>query len=74
MKLEIKIEGENIMEIIQEIKKMMENNREELRDLLKFLAKETIEAIEDSSILDKGAELYININRAINYRYKKGPK
>ena len=74
MKLEIKIEGENIMEIIQEVKKMMESNREELRELLRFLAKETIEAIEDSSILDKGAELYININRAINYRYKKGPK
>jgi len=74
MKIEIKIEGEDFAEIVGGIKDLLEKNRDELQNLLKILAKEAIEALEDITILDKGAELYIKINRAINYRYKKGKK
>ncbi|HHO57370.1 MAG TPA: hypothetical protein ENJ70_02325 [Thermoplasmatales archaeon] len=74
MKIEIKIEGEDFAEIIQGIRELMEKNKEEMKEILKFLAKEAIEALEDVTILDKGAELYIKINRAINYKYKKGKK
>ncbi len=74
MKIEIKIEGEDFAEIIGDLKDIMEKNKDEIQNLLKILAKEAIEALEDATILDKGAELYIKINRAINYRYKKGNK
>ena len=71
MKIEVKIEGEDFGELIRDIENIVENNREKIKRLLRFFAKETIEVLEDNVILDKGAELYIKLNRAINYRYKK---
>lgn len=72
MKIEIKIEGEDIGEIVKEIGDILENNRNEIKKLIKLIARETIDALEDKSILEKGATLYINLNREINYKYRKG--
>jgi len=71
MKIEIKIEGENIGEIIREVSKIIESNREEMRKLIKFFAHETMEAIDDKKILDRGADLYVKLNRAINWKYRQ---
>jgi len=51
---------------------IVENNREEIKKLLNLLARDTIDVLEEEAILGKGADLYIKLNRAINYRYKKG--
>ena len=71
VKIEIKIEGEDIDEIVREFGKILESNREEIRKLLHLLADEAINAIEDRKIIDKGAEIYIKLNRAINWKYKQ---
>ncbi len=70
-KIEIKIEGEDIDEIVREFGKILESNREEIRKLLHLLADEAINVIEDRKIIDKGAEIYIKLNRAINWKYKQ---
>ncbi|RLF47166.1 MAG: hypothetical protein DRN29_03270 [Thermoplasmata archaeon] len=72
MKIEIKIEGENIGEILEDMLNILENNKEGVKKILRLLAREAIEVLEEDAILDKGAELYIRLNRAINYRYRKG--
>jgi len=71
VKIEIKIEGEDIDEIVREFGKILESNREEIRKLLHLLADEAINVIEDRKIIDKGAEIYIKLNRAINWKYKQ---
>ena len=71
MKIEIKFEGENVQKIFEEIKKFLEGNKEEIKRLIRFIANETIDALEDKKILDRGAELYIKINRAINWKYRQ---
>lgn len=72
MKIEIKIEGEDIGEIVKEFGDIIENNRNEIKKLIRLIAREVIDALEDKSILEKGATLYINLNREINYKYRKG--
>jgi hypothetical protein len=74
MKIEIKIEGEDIDEFIKEIEGLLESNKDHIKKVLKLLAKETIDVMEDSHVLDKGADLYIKINRAINYKYREKSK
>ncbi|KAA0001593.1 MAG: hypothetical protein FE046_01820 [Thermoplasmata archaeon] len=71
MKIQITIEGEDFEELIKEVSALLENNREELKNVLRLLAKEAIDVIEESAILDRGAELYIKLNRAINYKYRE---
>ena len=71
MKIEIKIEGENIQEIVKEMGKILESNREEIKKLLKFLANEAIDVLEDKRMLERGAELYIKLNRTINWKYRQ---
>ncbi len=71
MKIEIKLEGENIQQIFEEISKFLESNKEEIKKLIRFLANETIDVLEEKKILDRGADLYIKINRAINWRYRQ---
>ncbi|MCD6473872.1 MAG: hypothetical protein J7K47_03090 [Thermoplasmata archaeon] len=71
VKIEIKIEGEDIESIIRDFDKLFERNKEEIRKILRMLAEEIIEVIEDRKIIDKGADIYIKLNRAINWRYKQ---
>ena len=70
-KIEIKIEGEDIESIIRDFDKLFERNKEEIRKILRMLAEEIIEVMEDRKIIDKGADNYIKLNRAINWRYKQ---
>ncbi len=70
-KIEIKIEGEDIESIIRDFDKLFERNKEEIGKILRTLAEEIIEVIEDRKIIDRGADIYIKLNRAINWRYKQ---
>ncbi len=71
VKIEIKIEGEDLESIIKEMDRILEANKEEIRKILHLLAEEAINVLEERKIIDKGAEIYIKLNRAINWRYKQ---
>ena len=70
-KIEIKIEGEDLEAIVKELDSLVEKNRETIRKILRLLAEEAIAVIEERKIIDKGAEIYIKLNRAINWKYKQ---
>lgn len=71
MKIEIKIEGESIQELVGEIRKLVEMNRDEIKKLLKIIGEEAISVLNDEKILEKGAELYIKLNKEINLKYRE---
>ncbi len=75
VKINITIEGENISDIINELLKvgidLLKANRKELRDVLKLLADESLEVLNEKKTLEKGAELYRKINSEINWTYKR---
>jgi hypothetical protein len=71
VKIEIKIEGENIESIIKELSTLLETNKKQIRDILDTLAVEALDVLEEKKIVDRGAELYIKLNRAINWKYKE---
>lgn len=75
VKINITLEGENIPEIIDELLhvgiELMKKNRKELHEILKIIADESIEVLNEKKILEKGAELYKKINSEINWTYKR---
>ncbi len=71
VKIEIKIEGEDIGSIVKEIGSIIEANKKTIREILDTLAIEAIDVLEEKKILDKGADLYVKLNRAINWKYKE---
>lgn len=75
VKINITIEGENISEIIDELLhvgiELLKTNRKELREILKILADESLEVLNEKKTLEKGAELYRKINSEINWTYKR---
>jgi succinate dehydrogenase/fumarate reductase flavoprotein subunit len=75
VKINITIEGEDISEIINELLHMgidlLKTNRKELREVLKILADESLEVLNEKKTLEKGAELYKKINSEINWTYKR---
>jgi hypothetical protein len=75
VKINITIEGENISDIVNELLHvgidLLKANRKELREVLKILADESLETLNDKKILEKGAELYKKINSEINWTYKR---
>jgi hypothetical protein len=75
VKINITIEGEDISEIINELLhvgiELLKTNRKELREVLRILADESLEVLNDKKILEKGAELYKKINSEINWTYKR---
>jgi hypothetical protein len=75
VKINIMIEGEEISEIINELLQVgvaiLKTNRKELREVLKILADESLEVLNEKKILEKGAELYKKINSEINWTYKR---
>ncbi len=75
VKINITIEGENVSEIINELLHMgielLKTNRKEIRDVLKILADESLEILNEKKTLEKGAELYRKINSEINWTYKR---
>jgi hypothetical protein len=75
VKINITIEGEDISEIINELLhvgiELLKANRKELREVLKILADESLEVLNEKKTLEKGAELYKKINSEINWTYKR---
>ena len=75
VKINITIEGEEISEIINELLQvgveLLKANRKELREVLKILADESLEVLNEKKTLEKGAELYKKINSEINWTYKR---
>lgn len=75
VKINITIEGENISDIINELVHvsidLLKANRKELREVLKILADESLEILNDKKTLERGAELYRKINSEINWTYKR---
>jgi len=47
------------------------NNPSKIRKLIKIVGEETISVLNERKIIDKGANLYREITRAINKTYKK---
>ena len=75
VKINITLEGEDISEIINELLQigveLLKTNRKELREVLKILADESFEVLNEKKTLEKGAELYKKINSEINWTYKR---
>ena len=75
VKINITMEGEDISEIINELLHvgidLLKANRKELREVLKILADESLEILNEKKTLEKGAELYKKINSEINWTYKR---
>ena len=75
VKINISIEGEDISEIVEELLNvgigLMNSNRKEVRELMKILADEALEVLQERNILEKGAQLYKKINSEINWTYKR---
>lgn len=75
VKINITIEGENVSDIINELVHvgidLLKANRKELREVLKILADESLEVLNDKKTLERGAELYRKINSEINWTYKR---
>jgi bifunctional DNA-binding transcriptional regulator/antitoxin component of YhaV-PrlF toxin-antitoxin module len=75
VKINITIEGEDVSEIINELLHMsielLKTNRKEIREVLKILADESLEILNEKKTLEKGAELYRKINSEINWTYKR---
>jgi bifunctional DNA-binding transcriptional regulator/antitoxin component of YhaV-PrlF toxin-antitoxin module len=75
VKINITIEGEDISEIIDELLHvgigLVKANRKEIREVLKILADESLEVLNEKKTLEKGAELYRKINSEINWTYKR---
>jgi hypothetical protein len=75
VKINITIEGEDISEIINELLHvgidLLKANRKELREVLKILADESLEVLNEKKTLERGAELYKKINTEINWTYRR---
>jgi bifunctional DNA-binding transcriptional regulator/antitoxin component of YhaV-PrlF toxin-antitoxin module len=75
VKINITIEGEDISEIINELMhvgiELVKTNRKDLREVLKILAEESLEVLNEKKTLEKGAQLYKKINSEINWTYKR---
>ena len=75
VKINISIEGENISAIVNELLHvgidLVKANRKEIRELLKILADESLEVLNEKKTLERGAELYKKINSEINWTYKR---
>lgn len=78
VKINISIEGEDITEIVGELltvgTELVKSNRKEIREMMKILADEVLEVLQERKIIEKGAQLYRKINSEINWTYKRDKK
>ncbi len=65
--VKITLDEDSIDAIVQYTKK----HPDEIRDIIKLVGEEMISVLLQKDMLDKGAQLYREIQRAINYTYKK---
>ena len=71
VKIEIKLEGETLQDIIKEISLLLESNKPLVKDILETLALQALDVLNEKKILRRGADLYVNITRNINWKYHK---
>ena len=75
VKINITLEGEDVSEIINELMhvgiELLKANRKDLREVLKILAEESLEVLNEKKTLERGAQLYKKINSEINWTYKR---
>ena len=68
--IEIKLEGETLQDIVKEMGHLIESNKPMIRNILEMLAVETLDILNEKKIINRGSELYINLTRNINWKYK----
>lgn len=61
-------------ESIENIVKYAKSHPKEIRELIEILGEEALSVLMERKVLNKGAKLYHEIQREINYVYKKGEK
>lgn len=61
-------------ESIENIVKYAKSHPKEIRELMEILGEEALSVLMERKVLNKGAKLYREIQREINYVYKKGEK
>jgi len=75
VKINITIEGEHLSDMINEFMhigiELLKTNRKEIREVLKILADESLEVLNEKKTLERGAELYRKLNSEINWTYKR---
>jgi len=64
--VKITLDEESIDAIVQYIK----THKQEVRDVIKIIGEEALSVIKEKHMLKEGAELYREIQRAINYTYE----
>ena len=64
--VKITLDEESIDAIVHYIK----THKQEVRDVVKILGEEALSVIKEKHMLKEGAELYREIQSAINYTYK----
>jgi len=58
-------------ESIDAIVKYAKTHRNEVRDLMKIFGEEALSVLTEKEVLKEGAKLYREIQREINYTYRK---
>ena len=56
---------------IDAILKYAKTHRNEIREILKIIGEETLSVLTEKEVLKEGAKLYREIQREINYTYRK---
>jgi hypothetical protein len=67
--VKITLDEESIHALVQYAR----THRKEVRELAKIIGEEVISVLKEKEMLEEGAQLYREIQRAINYTYKKQP-
>ncbi len=65
--VKITLDEQSIDAIVQYAKK----HPDDIRDLIKIVGEEMLSVLMERDILDKGAQLYREIQQSINYTYEK---
>ncbi|MEA2054882.1 MAG: hypothetical protein U9O96_07265 [Candidatus Thermoplasmatota archaeon] len=65
--MKITLDEESIKNIVEYVK----SHPDEIRELMEILGKEAIAVMMERKILEHGAKLYREIQREINYTYRK---
>lgn len=58
-------------ESIEAILKYAKTHRNEIREILKIIGEEALSVLTEKEVLKEGAKLYREIQREINYTYRK---
>ena len=58
-------------ESIEAIFKYAKTHRNEIREILKIIGEEALSVLTEKEVLKEGAQLYREIQREINYTYRK---